>query len=217
MKKSISLVMLAAFLVLCFVCTGSASGQEDIPTVTLPISSLLEVRKELIQEEGNAYPDGWDEYYFSYRGQIRHVLFEAQAGPFDMVSVYPVTLEMRWVEILWAQDRYGESEAWVEEEYDYAVDISSRYVYFDAYLYSDSEPLLDEEHLRFIFQDSTGNRTEGEIVSYFLEPIKPSYQAAVRVGVPLMDNASHIDWFSLHISTNHVSGTAQMRWIFQED
>ncbi len=215
MKYFISLAMLATFLVGCFAVTGIASGQEDIPTITLPVTNLLEVRKDLIQEEGNAYPEGWNEYYFAYRGQIGHLLSDAQAGPFDMVSVYPLTLEMRWVEILWAQNRYGESDAWVEEEYSYAVDISSRYLYFDAYLYSDSEPLLDEEHLRFIFQDSTGNRTEGEIVSYFLEPIKPTYQAAVRVGVPLVD--SDIDWFILHIFTDHVSGSVQMRWIFQEE
>ena len=31
---------------------------EGIPTVTLPISNLLEVRKDLIRKEGNAFPGG---------------------------------------------------------------------------------------------------------------------------------------------------------------
>jgi len=218
MKNISFITVICVYLMGCFLLTGVTFGHDDIPTVTLPVSNLLEVRKDLIRDEGNVYPEGWSEYYFAYRGKTNHVLREKNAGAFDRVSVYPDILEMRWVMILDQQDRYAESDGWVEKEYSDAVDISSRYVHFDIYLSSDSLPRLDEEHLCFIFQDSTGSRTEGEIVSYFLdETIAPTYLAAVRVNVPLPDNPRNITWFSLQVFHTQFAGAASMRWEFRED
>lgn len=75
MKKFKFLMVFGICLVFCFLLTAVVFGQENIPTITLPISSLLEVRKDLIRKEGNAFPGGWSKYYVDYKSKTWHFFY----------------------------------------------------------------------------------------------------------------------------------------------
>jgi len=220
MKKFSFFVFLGVFLVVSLLFTTSASGQDDIPTVTLPISNLLEVREGLIRAEGKAFPGGWSKYYLDYKGKTGHYFEGENANPFDWVEAYPFTLEMWWVQTLMLQGQNLESGKWAEKEYaDHIYPHCSTKLVFQIFLNSDSLNLLAKENLRFVYQDSTGSREDGTIYSYNLdETKKPIYSVMVMADVPIStNNPQDITWFSLHILNKYIAGRVDMRWDFRKD
>lgn len=203
-------------LVFCFLLTAVVFGQENIPTITLPISSLLEVRKDLIRKEGNAFPGGWSKYYVDYKSKTWHFFYGKESSPFDGVYVCPFTLEMLWVETLMFQDRNFESDEWAEKHYRDWSD--SRILEFHIFLCSKFLNLLAKEDLQFIYQDSTGARKNGVIYFYELEETKePEYSVEIGLGVYLPSNPQDITWFSLHILNKRSTERVDMRWDFKKD
>jgi len=217
MKKFCVLVVFGFCLVFCFLLTAGVFGQDDIPTVTLPISNLLEVRKDLIRKEGNAFPGGWSEYFADYKTKTGHFFRGEEAHPFDIVHVFPYTLEMWWVEALMFQDQNFESDEWAEK---YHRDVNNpRILSFQIFLWSESLNLLAKDNLRFVYQDSTGMRSDGFIDSYELdETKKPEYEVDISLSVFLIpSNPQDITWFSLHILNKNFAGRVDMRWDFRKD
>jgi len=204
-------------LVFCFLLTAGVLGQDDIPTVTLPISNLLEVRKDLIRKEGNAFPGGWSKYFVDYKKKTVHFFRGEEASPFDCVLVVPYTSEMWWVDVLLGQDQNFESDEWAEKEHRDLGD--PRILSFQIFLWSDSLNRLAKDNLRFVYQDSTGMRSDGLIDSYELdETKKPEYKVNIFVYVFLIpSNPKDITWFSLHILNKYTAGRVDMRWDFRKD
>jgi predicted small secreted protein len=201
---------------LVFLLTAGVLGQENIPTKTLPISNLLEVRKDLIRKEGNAFPGGWGEYFLDYRTKTGHLFSGEEASPFDAVRASPVTLEMWWVAALLAQDQSFESDEWAEKEHRRMSQPNT--LVFQIYLYSETLNYLAKDNLRFIYQDSIGTRKDGKIYHYELdESKKPIYMVHMGVFVFLPSNPQDITWFSLHILNKKLAGRVDMRWDFQKD
>jgi len=196
-------------------------GLNDVPTVTLPLSNLLEVRKDLIRQEGNEYPGGWGEYHAQYAWTTSHHLEGEEAFPFGFVHAGALTLEMRWVEILRDQYLFQESDAWAEHRYQDLMAHSLYILGFSVWLAgSEEEPeiTVEEEYLRFEYQDNTGSREEGIIQSYdFPFPSWRFPAPLVIVEVPLPDNPEDITWFSLEVFNTDFTGKASMRWVFREN
>jgi hypothetical protein len=220
MKKFKFLMVFGICLVFCFLLTAGVFGQENIPTVTLPISNLLEVRKDLIRKEGNAFPGGWSEYYMDYKSKIVHGFVDEEAEPFDYVGVAPFTSETLWVEALTFQDLNFLSDEWAEREYQERKNKNSfpELLGFQIFLDSDSLNLLAKDDLRFIYQDSTGAIQNGEIYSYKLdETKKPEYHVEIMVDILPISNPQNITWFSLHILNKKIVGRVDMCWDFRKD
>jgi hypothetical protein len=216
MKKFFIYLFFSFFLFNCVIFTLSASGQENIPTITLPISNLLEVRKDLIRKEGNAYPGGWDEYYMDYKEKTVHFFSGEEARLYDYVFVVPFTLEMWWVQTLRNQDQSFETDEWAEKEYQRAND--PEILPFQIFLDSESLYRLAEDDLRFIYQDSTGAKKDGEIYIYKPnETKKPVYSIFAMVSVSLPSHPQDITWFSFHIFNKNKAGRVDMRWDFRKD
>ncbi len=193
---------------------------EGIPTVTLPISNLLEVRKDLIRKEGNASPGGWSEYYIDYKRKTAQEFLDEEARPFDSVAVIPITLEMLWVDILVLQDQNFESDEWAEKEFSEEKQFALSYnvLAFQIFLRSESLNLLAKDDLRFVYQDSTGTRKDGMIILYEMdETKKPIYKVSTGAGVSLHSNLQNITWFSLHILNKKTAGRVDMCWDFKKD
>ena len=218
MKKFSVLVVFGFCLVFCFLLTAGVLGQDDIPTVTLPISNLLEVRKDLIRKEGNAFPGGWSKYFADYKGKTRHLFYDEEAHPFDCVYVVPYTSEMWWVEALMLQDQNFESDEWAEKKYRETNELFDNILGFQIFLRSESLNYLAKDDLRFIYQDSTGIRRDGEIDYYELdETKKPIYRVEVGLLISSLFNLQDITWFSLHILNKNKAGRVDMRWDFKKD
>jgi hypothetical protein len=190
---------------------------KGIPTVTLPISNLLEVRKDLIREEGNAFPGGWSKYYWDYKMKSGQELYGEEASPFDVVDVCPFTSEMWWVEALMLQDRNFETDEWAEEYYQ-EVNFPELLA-FQIFLWSESLGLLAKDDLRFVYQDSTGMRKDGEIYHNELDETKKPiyYLVKIKLEVHFFSNPQDITWFSLHILNKNRAGRVDMRWDFRKD
>jgi len=219
MKKLSFLAVFGIYLIGCLLFISEAFGQDNIPTVTLPISNLLEVREDLIRAKGKAFPGGWSKYYLDYKGKTGHYFEGESANPFDWVEAYPFTLEMWWVQTLMLQGQNLESGKWAEKEYaDHIYPHCSTKLVFQIFLNSDSLNLLAKENLRFVYQDSTGSREDGTIYSYNLdETKKPIYSVMVMADVPIStNNPQDITWFSLHILNTQHFGRVDMRWEFQK-
>ena len=192
------------------------SSPEGIPIKTLPISNLLEVRKDLIRKEGNAFSGGWSEYYRDYKSKTGQEFYDEEAEPFDAVGVALFTSETWWVEVLVLQDQYFETDEWAEKEYQ-EVNFPHALL-FQIFFFSDFLNLLAEDDLRFVYQDSTGARKDGEIISYELDETKKSeYFVKIEVAILLPSNPQDITWFSLHILNKNVAGRVDMRWNFRKD
>jgi len=89
---------------------------------------------------------------------------------------------------------------------------------FQIYLQSDFLNRLTKDDLRFIYQDSTGARQDGVIISYELnETKKPEYRVQIGVIILLLSNPQDITWFSLHILNKVFTGRVDMRWDFRKD
>jgi|GEM_PF-2142092 len=218
MKRFSFLVILGALVVILILyASGVFSRQGEMPTVTLPVSDLFEVRKDVIRAEMNAHLEGRSAYYEEYTRNISHVLEGRSAEPFVLVEAEPGTMEWVWVDIL-KEERYAQSDELAEQEYSDRVDIRYRFVTFLIFLHSDDLPRLAQENLRFAFRDSTGSRADVRIVNYQLdETNQPTAVAKVGIAAPLPDNPRDITWFSLHVSNTQFSGTVDMRWEFQEN
>jgi hypothetical protein len=242
MKWSNVIKLFGICLVFCFLFTSNAYGEfipytplpeinldpplkstpnpipEGIPTATLPISNLLEVRKDLIRKEGNAFPGGWSEYYLNYKLNSGQEFYDKKADPFDYVGVALYTLEMYWVETLAIQDVYFENDQWAEEEHRENLRYHSKSLAFQIFLGCDSLNLLEKKNLRFVYQDSTGERKDGIIVVYKLdETKKPIYKATIELDVPLCNNFEEITWFSMHILNKKTAGRVDMCWEFKKN
>ena len=210
MKKFRFLIVFGISLVFCFLLTAGVLGQDDIPTVTLPISNLLEVRKDLIRKEGNAFPGGWSEYFVDYKTKTRHLFYGEEARPFDLVLVFPYTLEMCWVQILMLQDQNFESDEWAEKYYR---DLGNpRILSFQIFLRSDSLNRLAKDDLRFVYQDSTGSKIDGDVIFYKVKEV-----TRIDVAILVTSNPQDITWFSLHILNKYIAGRVDMRWDFRKD
>ena len=217
MKKFRFLMVFGICLVFYFLLTAGVFGQENIPTKTLPISNLLEVRKDLIRKEGNAFPGGWGEYYVDYKVEKTGYSFVGEeAGLFNGIAVVPYTLEMTWVQILAMQYEYFETDEWAEKKYQ--EENFPQILIFQIILDSDFLNRLAKDDLRFVYQDSAGTRKDGAIVSYKLdETKKPEYIVEIEVGISLPSNQQNITWFSLHILNKKTPGRVDMRWDFRKD
>ena len=203
---------------LVFLLTAGVLGQENIPTITLPVSNLLKVRKDLIRKEGNAFPGSWSEYYQDYKIKTMHLFYDEEARPFDGVVVIPVTSEMEWVQALAKQDLYFESDEWAEKEYQEMNSLFNNILRFQIMVASESLNLLAKEDLRFVYQDSTGMKRDGEIDHYELDETKmPIYSVLTMVFVSGLTNHQDITWFSLHILNKKTAGRVDMRWKFRKD
>ena len=151
-----------------------------------------------------------------YRTKACHWFVDEEAGPFEGVGVVLYTLEMFWVETLTHQDMNFESDEWEEKEYQGFY--FPQTLGFLIYLESDSLDRSAKEDLRFIYQDSTGTRKDGEIYSYELdETKKPEYMVKIQVVISLPSNPQNITWFSLHILNKNTAGRVDMRWDFRKD
>jgi len=220
MKKLSFLAVFGIYLIGCLLFISEAFGQDNIPTVTLPISNLLEVREDLIRAKGKAFPGGWSKYYLDYKGKTGHYFEGESAIPFVWVEAYPFTLEMWWVQTLMLYDQNFESNKWAEKEYaDHIYPNCSTKLVFQVFLKSNSLNLLAKENLRFVYQDSTGIQEDGTIYAYNLdETKKPIYSVKVMSDVPIStNNPQDITWFSLHILNTESTGRVGMRWVFRKD
>ena len=145
-----------------------------------------------------------------------HALYDEEASPFDAVIVTPYTSEMWWVEALMLQDQNFESDEWAEKFHRDWGD--PRILTFQIFLQSESLNYLAKDDLRFIYQDSTGIRRDGEIDYYELdETKKPIYRVEVGLLISSLFNLQDITWFSLHILNKYTAGRVDMRWDFRKD
>ena len=92
-------------------------------------------------------------------------------------------------------------------------------LFFHIIIVSESLNLLAKDDLRFVYQDSTGMRKDGEIGSYKLdETKKPIYMVKpVEVAISSLSKPQDITWFSLHILNKNIAGRVDMRWDFKKD
>lgn len=217
MKKFKFLMVFGICLIFCFLLTAGVMGQENTPTVTLPISNLLEVRKDLTRKEGNVFPGGWSEYYADYKVKSEQNIKGSGEDSFDVV-VFPHTLELFWIETLMLQSEKFESDEWAEKKFADISNMSSDSLEFQIYLYSDSLEIVAQENLRFLYLDNTGNQEEGYVYDYRQNEFKrPMYGIEVHVEFPFLTNLGDIIWFNLQIINTKKADKVDMLWDFRKD
>ncbi|MDD2630560.1 MAG: leucine-rich repeat domain-containing protein [Limnochordia bacterium] len=197
-------------VLLCLLLNMSGIAQ---PIVTLPIRTLGECQRWRIDQAGNA--NGWFNYYKAYKLSIGYFAKGADAGPFDSIQVYPYTNAMNWVEARTLQEQRFETDAFAEQYYNLVIQYPGKLCF---QIFIDGPPhIVDQDKLRFTYQDSLGSRIQVDPEGYY-----PTYDkgfdsptgAEINICVCLPERPERLEWFSLHVWCEGRLSRADAKWSF---
>jgi len=179
----------------------------------------MELDKEKINQVGNNYPGGWSEYYNDYCENTGFYFEKEKAKPFYKIGIYPYTNEMIWVEGMMYKELLSKSMEWVEDYFVYNS-LFPKKMGFQVLIEDGVLQVPSKEKLVFIYEDSTGYRTNTELFKInewvLFETYKPYCGASIFIYVPLLDNLEWITWFSLMILYKGAFGRVECKWVFEK-
>jgi len=205
--KKLALIL----MVVCFVGMVWGVGYAEV-VKQLPISELFEVRRDEIKKEIGDLGIDPDDYYMEYKNRIAVESYDE--SPCSWVYIVPYLAEMWWVQIYGDAYTNFEDDKWVEDSFKLQLVVCYGELRFQVMVELPFFEGIKKENFRFVFQNSKGDKVEGEIIDMHVDPIGDGGVAIFSVIVPLSGVNMSMSWFSFHVVSKEYVMRVDGRWEF---